>query len=167
AAYFRQTVPSAASIWQADLCCRSRASGHCSHGVRPDAVTQGMSLATRRPVPADFASILAINSAAVPNVASLDESELKRLIGVGDLVLVAEDAGRIVGYLIGMLDTARYDGEEFQHFTRRAADSFLYIDQIAVLMHARHQGVGSHLYADAIRWSVERGIARLCCEVNL
>jgi uncharacterized protein len=126
-----------------------------------------MSLATRRPVPADFASILAINSAAVPNVASPNESELKRLIGVGDLVLVAEDAGRIVGYLIGMLDTARYDGEEFQHFTRLAADSFLYIDQIAVLMHARHQGVGSHLYADAIRWSVERGIARLCCEVNL
>ena len=115
----------------------------------------------------DFEEVLRINRQCAPHVALLDEDELRRLVALADVAWVAEDAGRVAAYVLGMSNASRYDGEEFQGFQTRLAQPFLYVDQIAVASEARRASIGSTMYEGLGRWSHERSIEVLCCEVNM
>ncbi len=104
----------------------------------------------------------------MPHVAKLDEAELRRLTSISELAWVAEDSGRVLGYLMAMSDSAAYEGEEFRWFRGRFDRPFLYIDQVAVDPEARRAQIARRLYAHAERWGLQfLGAERLCCEVNL
>lgn len=90
----------------------------------------------------DHAEVLRINEDSRPAVAALDPAELRRLLALGGLHLVAEaEDGSIAGYALAFGDDDPYDGEEFRYFCHRLAPSFLYIDQIAA--DRRRQRAGS------------------------
>ena len=115
----------------------------------------------------DFEAVLRINRPSLPNVARLDAEELRRLVALADVTWVAEDAARVAGYLLGMSNSAQYDGEEFQCLRARLNKPFLYVDQIAVASEARRTNIGSKMYELLARWSHEHDIEVLCCEVNM
>jgi predicted GNAT superfamily acetyltransferase len=116
----------------------------------------------------DRAALLRINASNRPAVAPLDRAELSRLIALGALGAVAVDTqGAIAGYLLAFAHSSGYDGEEFRHFRALLGESFLYVDQVAVDPNHRGRGAGRALYVAASQWARTRGLAQLCCEVNI
>ena len=114
----------------------------------------------------DRAAILAINAAGQPGVAPLTSHELDAISARRTRCWIAEDAGRVSGYLIAYAAGDVYDGEEFAWFQREYA-SFLYVDQIAVAPAYQHRGVGAALYRAAVEYAVAHSFPLLTCEVNL
>lgn len=111
--------------------------------------------------------MLSINERSRPEVAALDPTELARLMSLGGLHLVAEAGDRtVVGYALAFANGDPYDGEEFQHFTARLRQPFIYIDQVAAVQDRQRQGIGRKLYAALAEHAKARSITTLCCEVN-
>ncbi len=115
---------------------------------------------------ADAPAILSINRDGVPGVSALGLSDVERFHGMSPFFRVAERAGVLVAYLIGVGSEADYDGEEFLWFSSRFPD-FVYVDQVAVAREARGTGAASALYADLERFAAERGSPLLTLEINL
>lgn len=115
----------------------------------------------------DYREILAINAAARPGVAALDEAELHRLAALSDRHFVASDiANQVVGYLLAFPREANYEGEEFCEFHAAIEQRFIYIDQIAIAEHCRGTGIARELYGLIQTIATDQGIRLLCCEVN-
>ncbi len=115
----------------------------------------------------DFEAVLRINVQGLPGVATLDESELARLMALPNHHLVVESANSlIVGYALAFDDDAPYDGEEFQTFKRKTAKPFIYIDQVATLTEARRIGIGAAIYEAVENKAKLCDVFLLCCEVN-
>jgi uncharacterized protein len=115
----------------------------------------------------DAAPLLRVNAGARPHVAALDGADLTRLRELGAIVLVANCAGEVAGYLIAFLDAAPYDGEEFRRFQRQLGRPFLYIDQVAVSSAFRMRGVARALYEAVATHPRVPASTRRCCEVNI
>jgi uncharacterized protein len=115
----------------------------------------------------NFAGILTINRESAPHVARLELEELQRLVALADVAWVASRGTDVVGYLLAMSSASPYDGEEFKFFLAKLDEPFLYVDQIAIATHARRSSIASRMYRVLTRWSRQRNIARLCCEVNI
>lgn len=113
----------------------------------------------------DIEAILAINAAGQPGVSPLTEYEVEAIAAQRVRCWVAEDAGKVSGYLIVYAAGDIYDGEEFAWFEREYA-SFLYVDQIAVAPEYRRRGVGAVLYRAVTEYAVTHGFPWLTCEVN-
>ncbi len=126
-----------------------------------------MSLQVRCARADDAERILRINFQCAPHVAKLDGQELRRLVGLASVAWVAESNLRVDGYLIGMLSSDDYDGEEFRYFLKIVDQPFIYVDQIAVDPRARRASVGSQLYKHLVEWSIKQNVYILCCEVNV
>lgn len=126
-----------------------------------------MSVVVRQVRAEDFDGILKINSGSGPGVTQLDESVLRRTVALSSVSLVATDALRVVGYLLGISSSDPYEGEEFQFVRAAIHEPFLYIAQVAVCTEARRRSIGSRMYADLLRRCQALNIATLCCEVNL
>jgi predicted GNAT superfamily acetyltransferase len=114
----------------------------------------------------DFGDILKINAESSPNVAKLDDGELRRLAALASIALVATDSRHVVGYVLGIASSDVYEGEEFQAFQAILDEPFLYVDQVAVCANARGANIASQMYAHLQQRSHELGIHILCCEVN-
>ena len=115
---------------------------------------------------ADAPSILSVNRDGVPGVGPLGLSDVERYLGISPFFRVAERAGVLVAYLIGLGSEADYDGEEFLWFRSRFPD-FVYVDQIAVAREARGAGAASAMYEDLERFAAGRGSPLLTLEINL
>lgn len=115
---------------------------------------------------ADTPAILSINRDGIPGVGALGASDIERFLARSPFFRVAERAGVVVAYLIGLGSEAPYDGEEFLWFGRRFPD-FVYVDQIAVAGEARGAGAASALYADLETFARRRGSPLLTLEINL
>jgi uncharacterized protein len=123
-------------------------------------------LSIRPLMPADVAQVLKINVEAQPNVAALDRVELARLAEVSSTHIVAADGNAVCGYALNFGRDDAYDGEEFLTLRSLIAQPFVYIDQVAVAGPVRTRGIGRRLYEALERTASDRGISRLCCEVN-
>ena len=115
----------------------------------------------------DELSVLGINADSQPHVARLWPAELTRLRALSaEHVVVANEAGGVIGYALVFAHDADYDGEEFQILRQRLAEPFLYIDQIALAPSARGRGIGRLVYAGLAQRAAAQGRRTLCCEVN-
>ena len=114
----------------------------------------------------DGPAILAINRQGVPGVSLLGMPEVEEFLRRSRFFRVAEQAGVVVAYLIGLSFDLPYEGEEFLWFKTRFRD-FLYVDQVAVAGESRGRGAASALYADLERSAVAQQTPLLTLEVNL
>ncbi|MFV0522955.1 MAG: GNAT family N-acetyltransferase [Acidimicrobiales bacterium] len=114
---------------------------------------------------ADAEAVLALNQANVPEVGSIDAARLAALARWATRFEVVEVDGRIVGFLIGLDETAGYDSPNFGWFAERHP-TFAYVDRVAVAAKARGAGWGPELYRRFETWAVEAGKPILCAEVN-
>jgi uncharacterized protein len=117
--------------------------------------------------PEDFDSILAINAQGRPGVVALDEAELKRLLCMDGKLIVADQGGRLLGYVIVFDWQSAYDGEEFRALRQALRAPFLYVDQLAVSIDSRRLGIARRLYESLTKGSVGLPVRPICCEVNL
>jgi uncharacterized protein len=115
----------------------------------------------------DFDEILKINAESSPYVATLEAEDLRELVALTSIALVATDYARVVGYVLAFLSSDVYQREEFQSFLGRFSEPFLYIDQVAVGATTRGANIASRMYAWLQQRSHELGIFTLCCGVNL
>lgn len=123
-------------------------------------------IAIRPITSADRIDILKINAASRPAVAALDPAELDRLLTLGDAHRVAVAGGAVIAYMLVIAHQCAYDGKEFQYFSGRLPEPFLYVDQIAVDPVRSRAGVGRELYAALGEIARLQQIKWLCCEVN-
>lgn len=124
-------------------------------------------ISVRTLAPRDFAQVVRINTQNRPNVAPLDDAELERLTALPNHHLVAEgEGGMVVGYVLAFGREAAYDGEEFLAFRASTAETYVYIDQVAVARESTGIGVGRALYTAIESAAAAYGACSLCCEVN-
>lgn len=115
--------------------------------------------------PADAAQVLALNAACVPEVGPLDEAKLDRLVAWAAWFRVVEVEGRIVGFLVGLVEGTPYESPNYGWFAERH-DQFAYVDRVAIDEAQRGAGWGPALYRDFEAWVRENGRTLLCAEVN-
>ena len=161
---------------------RFSTTGRPAHNAPPRPATRHAPLATAyRPRPnegtpvdlivrpleeADLPIVHALNQANVPEVGDATVDHLAWLVGESEVSLVAEVAGRVVGYLVALRPGSTYASPNYTWFAGRY-DDFLYVDRIAVAEATRGHGVGSALYDAAEHHAREHGIPTLACEVNV
>ncbi len=126
-----------------------------------------MSLDIREARAGDFDEILRINAESSPHVAKLEAEDLRRLVALAGIALVATDSVRVVAYVVAFFRSDVYEGEEFQSFLARFEEPFLYIDQVAVCAAARGANIASQMYSWLQQRSHELGIFAMCSGVNL
>lgn len=97
-------------------------------------------------VPADYASVLALNTTAdgLVDPLGLDRLDWLRLIAAH--AVVVEDDGRPIGFVLTFTPGSAYDGLEFGWFASTYGDQFLFVDRIVVDADRRRQGVASTVY---------------------
>jgi predicted GNAT superfamily acetyltransferase len=116
--------------------------------------------------PDDFALVLAMNNAAVPNVNAAEPAELAELIAKSALTVALADGETVLGFVLTMPPGVDYASENYRWFSEHY-DNFIYVDRIVVSEEARNRGVGVELYRLVTEHAIEHGIPRILCEVNL
>ena len=124
-------------------------------------------MVTIRPLtPDDFASVFAINQAAVPAVGEVSEDALRALIELASIALVAEIDGAVAGFCVLLAPDTTYGSVNYLWFMdrREQFDDFIYLDRVAVAESQRDRGIGSQLYDEVEGRTTARW---LTLEVNL
>jgi predicted GNAT superfamily acetyltransferase len=112
----------------------------------------------------DYAAILELNQAALPEVSSLDETALAALHRQASLLAVAREGGGVAGFILVLEAGADYDSPNYRFFDQRY-EAFAYVDRIVVGAAFRRMGIGRGLYrtlSDALPRA-----PRVACEVNV
>lgn len=118
-----------------------------------------------RPVQsADLDAIHAMNEEAVPHVNSVSPDMISWFSTTAPYFRVAEVAGAVAAYLIGLTPEVEYDSLNFKWFKVKYP-SFVYVDRIVVGEAWRRRSIASKLYADIETFSLGRAPV-LTCEVN-
>lgn len=117
--------------------------------------------------PRDAQAVLAINKECEPDVGPMDLDKLEFLVSLGGFAVVEEDDdGNVVGFLIGLDETASsYTSNNFAWFAERH-ERFAYIDRIAITEHARGTGIGPSFYRATEAWAFGTGHTVLTAEVH-
>jgi len=97
-------------------------------------------------VPADYASVLALNTTAAGLVDPLGLDRLDWLRLIAAHAVVVEDDGRPIGFVLTFTPGSAYDGLEFGWFASTYGDRFLFVDRIVVDAERRREGVASTVY---------------------
>lgn len=113
----------------------------------------------------DLDAVLALNNAGGPSILATDPSRLRHLFDIADYFRVAEQDGRLLGFLIAMREKAGYHSTNFRWFQSRY-DSFVYIDRIVIAPESRGHGLGRIFYSDVQSFAEVR-VPLLTCEVFL
>jgi predicted GNAT superfamily acetyltransferase len=110
--------------------------------------------------------ILALNAAARASVMALDATTLAQSYSHAPLLVVAERAQEVVGYLIAYSTEQPTSHSEFTWFNdnRRA---FCYLDQIVVQQSSRRQGIGRLLCQHATQWAEGKRMKSLVTTANI
>jgi len=115
---------------------------------------------------ADERAIVRLNAASETETSAMDAARFRSLFDSCSLVLVAERADLVAGFLIGFEDGATYDSVNYRWFAARLK-RFFYIDRVVVAADARGAGIGRALYARAESWALAAGSHWLAAEMNL
>ena len=118
----------------------------------------------RPAVKSDLKTLLQLNNAAVPAVNDLTTSELADLIASAAVCLVAEQNGRIDGFLLCLREGSAYDSRNYQWLSRERKH-FAYTDRICVAAHSRGKRIGEQLYQALFEREKNTGRS-FVCEVN-
>jgi len=114
--------------------------------------------------PADLVELHRINEENVPAVGSVTPGELDSLVAGCYATFVAEDKGRIGGFLLGLVEGADYGSPNYTWLSERYP-AFAYVDRIAVDAAFQGSGIGVMLY-EALEAHVADKRPVLACEVN-
>ena len=113
---------------------------------------------------ADLEELHRINEDNVPAVGSETLADLETLLAGSYVTFIAEDQGRIGGFLLGMVEGADYGSQNYIWLSEKYP-SFAYVDRIAVDAAFQGSGIGAMLY-DALLTRVADSRPVLTCEVN-
>ena len=92
-----------------------------------------MALAIRDVCEHDLDAVLALNNEAGTGILATDLARLRHLYEIAHYFRVAEQNGRILGFLIAMRPDAEYASPNFRWFQAHY-ESFVYIDRIVPLL---------------------------------
>lgn len=160
---------SAREVVEADLgggSPRSIPSRGCSQLNATALDGQGGTMSIRDATRADFPTILELNQKSVAETSSLDGEALTALAAQANYFKVHTQGDAVIGFLIGLRESALYENVNFRWFRERFP-RFIYIDRIVVDPARRGIGVGIALYLDIERHARESGVEMLACEVNV
>ena len=135
------------------------------HSIHKSSESDPVTITIRAARHCDLPTLQCMNESALPAVNSVPVSFFERYLSVAGYLRVAETGGRVVGFVQVMSAAEDYRSLNFQWFKARYSE-FVYIDRVVVDAAARGCGVGEALYND-VRRTVEHGVARIVCEVNL
>ncbi|NID15712.1 GNAT family N-acetyltransferase [Luteibacter yeojuensis] len=124
-----------------------------------------MALAIRDVREHDLDAVLALNNAAGTGILATDLDRLRHLYEIAHYFRVAEQDGRILGFLIAMRQDADYASQNFRWFQAHY-ESFVYIDRIVIASQSRGHGLGRIFYCDVQSYAEVR-VPLLTCEVFL
>ena len=124
-----------------------------------------MALAIRDVREHDLDAVLALNNEAGTGILATDMSRLRYLYDIAHYFRVAEQDGRILGFLIAMRQDADYTSPNFRWFQAHY-ESFVYIDRIVIASESRGHGLGRIFYCDVQSYAEVR-VPLLTCEVFL
>lgn len=116
--------------------------------------------------PVDYPELLRLNESCVPNVNSIDETEIAFFNQSARQFIKVVEGDLLAGFVIALAPGLAYESLNYQWFDREL-DNFLYIDRIMVHPSFRKRGVATFLYKHLALVAVRDNLARLCCEVNL
>ena len=121
----------------------------------------------RRIAPADLPTLAALNDAAVPAVSPLGLAGLTAHVPRCEVaVVIDDDDGVPVAFLLGLVPGAAYASENYQWFETHRPGS-LYVDRIVVAPRSHGTGLGRLLYATVTTRASQLGLTEITCEVNL
>lgn len=117
--------------------------------------------------PADAEAVLAINAECVPEVGEMTAESLAFFVEHASFMVVEEgDDGEVIGFLVGLDETASgYWSNNYRWFSDRH-ESFAYVDRIALTASARGKGLGPAFYRAFEAWAFGHGKPHLVAEVN-
>jgi predicted GNAT superfamily acetyltransferase len=113
----------------------------------------------------DYATLLALNEAALPHVNRIDRSELAELDRQSFFFGVARDDDVIAGFLLALAEGQSYRSLNYRWFSKYY-EAFVYIDRIVVAPAFARRGVGRGLYRTLQKAAIGN-TPMLTCEVNL
>ena len=124
-----------------------------------------MAIAIRDVREHDLAAVLSLNNEAGTGILATDTDRLRHLYQIAHYFRVAEQDGRILGFLIAMRQDADYASPNFRWFQAHY-ESFVYIDRIVIASESRGHGLGRIFYCDVQSYAEVR-VPLLTCEVFL
>ncbi|MDX2382131.1 MAG: GNAT family N-acetyltransferase [Acidimicrobiia bacterium] len=115
---------------------------------------------------ADLPRLLAINEANVPEVGSVDEDRLRRLVELSAVALIVDVADMLAGFCLVLPLGTDYDSLNYRWFDDRH-DDVMYVDRVAIDARFRRRGLGTLLYDEVERRVAQAGATGLTLEVNI
>lgn len=120
----------------------------------------------RAVVPQDFPAILRLNEESVHFLSPLDEAGLAALHAQAAYHRVAEETGRVAGFLLALREGAGYGSPNYCWFATHYP-SFLYVDRVVVARQDQGRGVGRLLYEDLFAFARATGAPRITLEYDV
>ena len=114
----------------------------------------------------DEPDILRLNKASEHVLSPMNTDRFKSLREMSSLLIVAEQAGSVLGFLMGFTCGTGYDSLNYQWFQNNL-NSFLYIDRVVISEQARGTGIGSKFYQQAKSWAVSNSLQKLAAEIDI
>lgn len=114
----------------------------------------------------DADAIIALNRESEAVTSPMDEARFAELYDLASLMIVAERDKRVVGFLMGFVDSIDLDGINYRWFDTRLK-RFFYIDRIVVDASCRGEGVGQRIYSEVRQWAREQRLLWLAAEMYL
>ena len=115
----------------------------------------------------DVPAVTELNAGAAPAVNLLTEDEVRSLLTMCDVALIATDRDRtIIAFLLSLGSGQPYESENYRWFENRGV-RHQYIDRIVVAPSAKGTGVGRAMYESVFERARERGASEVTAEVNI
>lgn len=114
----------------------------------------------------DKIDILRLNKTSVQVLSPMDSNRFSELRKMCALLIIAEQSGSVVGFLMGFTAGANYTSPNYQWFSNNT-ENFLYIDRIVVSSETRGLGIGKKLYFEAKNWAISKSLNKLVAEIDI
>ena len=115
---------------------------------------------------ADKATIVRLNTAVEELTNPMDEAHFGNLSDMCAHIIVAEENGQVVAFLMAFTDNTAYASPNYQWFCHRLKN-FCYIGRIVVDSARRNSGIGKMLYANITQWANQENLHWLAVDINI
>lgn len=113
----------------------------------------------------DESQILALNTASIWATGPMDSERYRTLFGWSTYFNVAEDNGKLIGFLLGFENGSAYDSPNYQWFSKRLHE-FMYVDRIVIDESQRGKGIGQQFYTHLFDTAAARKRYWVAAEIN-